>query len=338
MTLSDPFLTQLLRAWPTSTWQDVNVLVAVSGGPDSVALLCAMVSAADAGSGGLIAAHYNHGTRGPESDADADFVQNLCQRLGVLYVTGRGRPVSQTHGNGPESQMRDARYGFLVKAAEEHGARYVVTAHTADDQAETILHRIVRGTGLTGLAGIPRVRELTPAVSVVRPMLAIRRSEVFGFLQRLSQPSRNDASNADLGFTRNRIRHELLPDLKANYNREVVDALLKLGRLADESQQVIGEQVEKLCEQCVCYPTSDVARVDCEKLAGCPSYMVRQLLIHIWREQAWPRQAMGFDQWTLLSSMIMAPSTGVYDQRVTLPGHIVMRREDAHLILARQSR
>ena len=134
----------------------------------------------------------------------------------------------------------------MQSTAERLGARYVVTAHTADDQAETILHRILRGTGVAGLAGMRRARPLGPAATLIRPLLDVRRAEILAYLSELQQPFQDDASNSDLGFTRNRIRHELLPRLAADYNSDVVAALLRLGQTAHDAQQHIDAAVEEL--------------------------------------------------------------------------------------------
>ena len=131
-------------------WDDVSLLLAVSGGADSVGLLRAMVELKGSGAGRIFVAHFNHALRGAESDADAAFVSELCQRLDLPCETGTAdtAQLARDEGDGLEAAARGVRYAFLRATAERLGARYVVTAHTADDQAETILHRIVRGTGV----------------------------------------------------------------------------------------------------------------------------------------------------------------------------------------------
>ena len=318
----EPFQARLRQAWPPSRWQEVTVLLAVSGGPDSVALLLGLKSIRGAGGGSLVAAHFHHGTRGGQSDADQAFVMDLCQRLAVPCVTGRrpGMLVSTV-----ESAMREARYDFLRTAAENLAARYLVTAHTADDQAETILHRIIRGTGLRGLAGIPRVRPLSPAVTLVRPMLSIRRDEVLAYLRRMDQPYREDGSNLDRQHTRNRIRQELLPALRTQYNPEVVESLLRLGQLAREAQQALAEQVDALMDECVCCQDLERAGIECAPLANRHSHVVRELLVRVWREQGWPQQAMGYKQWGRLYQMTRQTAAPAAP-RMTLPGGVRAHR------------
>src|SRR5262245_53440501 len=155
--MSAALLDKLTPAWPPERWRDVTALVAVSGGADSVALLRALLEIRTSGDGRLIVAHYNHRLRGAESDADQAFVESLASQLGLEMITGSAPTLLQA--DTAEATLRELRYSFLAQAANRAGARYIVTAHTADDQVETVLHNVLRGTGLAGLAGIPRVRQ-----------------------------------------------------------------------------------------------------------------------------------------------------------------------------------
>ncbi|MEZ6112062.1 MAG: tRNA lysidine(34) synthetase TilS [Pirellulaceae bacterium] len=255
----DPTFESLLAAsWPPAAWHDVRVVLAVSGGADSVALLRAMSALKTAGAGSLVVAHFNHALRGDESDEDERFVARLAKELAAEcfveradHATRRLDERAATAENvddaslaASEATSRAARYDFLIRVAQRSGARYVVTAHTLDDQAETVLHRIVRGTGLNGLRGIRRVRPLTPDVSLIRPLLSVRRSQVVAYLKKLGQAFRTDATNEQPVYTRNRIRLELLPLLAANYNSQITDSLVRLAELAGEACDVIQPLVE----------------------------------------------------------------------------------------------
>ena len=129
------------------------------------------------GSGTLYVAHLNHALRGSDADADEAWLKALCQRWNVPLELGRANvsEIAVQHGDGLEAAARTARYDFLRQTAERLGARFVATAHTSDDQVETVLHRLVRGTGLAGLAGIPITRPISPSVTLVRPLLDVRR-------------------------------------------------------------------------------------------------------------------------------------------------------------------
>ncbi len=327
----------LAQAWPLAAWQDVSVVLAVSGGSDSVALARAMHHLKQGGEGRLAIAHFNHGLRGRESDEDERFVAALASELAIPCEVGRSlrNGIQQGRGLGLEAAARQARYEFLEAVAAQRGARYVATAHTADDQAETILHRIVRGTGMTGLAGISRVRRLGPAATLVRPLLGLRRAELRGYLTHLGQSYRVDATNADVRRTRNRIRHELLPELTRKYNPCVVEALVRLGRLAAEAQDVVGELVEDLASRCMVESSEGMTRIALEPLGGQSPYVVRELLMACWRRQQWPLRGMGLAEWDVLAEAVLAGPSNARAGKRMLPGGIAIERREAELVLRR---
>ncbi len=329
-----PLVSKLADAWPPQQWDDVSLLLAVSGGADSMGLLRAMVELKGPGPGRVLVAHFNHTLRGDESDADATFVSQLGRQLGLPCEIGTGdtAQLARDEGDGLEAAARGVRYAFLQATAERLGARYVVTAHTADDQAETILHRIIRGTGLAGLAGIRRARSLGPAVTLIRPLLAVRREELVDYLRALGQPFREDASNRDVSFTRNRIRHELLPALAADYNPNVREALLRLGSLAGEAQAVIDQAADELLERCVDTGAMGTPAVTlrCGPLADAPAHVVRTMFMALWRRLGWPQQSMGRVQWDQLA--VLATAREEPPQQV-LPGAITAKKQGELLML-----
>lgn len=330
---------RLAQAWPPTIWRDVRVLVAVSGGADSVALLRALAAIREPGEGGLAAAHFNHQLRGEESQADERFVVALCGQLAVPCEVGRA-PVhawNSRRGEGLEAAARTARYDFLLQTAARLGARYVVTAHTADDQAETILHRIARGTGLAGLAGMARTRPLAPGITLLRPLLEFRRSELLAYLDELGQSYRHDVSNEDVRFTRNRIRLELLPELARHVNPGVIEAIVRLGALAAEAQTVIDAAIAALDARAVRYESAETVYVNADFMADQARYTVRELLIAVWRRQDWPLQAMGFAEWDLLAQMLcVRPDDGAeIPRKRVFPGNVVAEFQNGALRLYR---
>lgn len=332
-----PLEAKLADAWPPSTWCDVTVLLAVSGGTDSVAMLRAMAALKTGGAGRLCVAHLNHRLR-PDAEDDERFVVDLCGRLNLTCEVGHAdvARLATDSGDGIEAAARTARYQFLEQTAGRLGARFVVTAHTADDQAETILHRIVRGTGIRGLSGIARTRPLGHAV-LIRPMLGIHRAELTAYLDAIDQPYRHDRSNADPRFTRNRIRLELLPRLQKHFNPEVVDALLRLGTLAGDAQAVIDDDVESWFDRCVVLDSANTAKIDLASLAHRPRYLVRELLMAVWRRAGWPMQAMGMLKWDELSELALSepavsPTTTA---KQILPGSVVVEVAGGEMRLAR---
>jgi tRNA(Ile)-lysidine synthase len=197
-----------------------RVVVGVSGGADSIALLHVLLTLAPAFDLRLHVVHVDHGLR-PESARDADDVVALGARLGVPVDVAR-----VTVGGGSlEAAARVARHAALEAAAERLGARRIALGHTADDQAETLLMRLLEGTGVRGLAGIPYVRG-----RIIRPLLDTRRTAVIALLARVGLPWLEDPSNADERFFRNRVRHSVLPRLAVDADGDVVDRLARLAR------------------------------------------------------------------------------------------------------------
>ena len=167
----------LAHAWPPVRWRDVTVIVGVSGGADSVALLRALCALREA-SGRLLVGHMNHHLRGEESDQDERFVGQLAETLHCPLFVGNADSLLDDSPDGIEAAARQARYQFFQDLADREGARYVALAHTFDDQAETIMHRIVRGTGISGLAGMRTHRRLSDLTTIVRPLLAVGRGQL----------------------------------------------------------------------------------------------------------------------------------------------------------------
>ena len=323
---------RLAESWPVREWCDTHVVLAVSGGADSVALLRAMsaLKAQYGGRGELYVAHLNHGLRGSAADADEGWLRALCERLTLTVAVEKMdvSAIAAEQGDGWEAAARSARYDFLRDVAERVGGRFVVTAHTADDQAETILHRILRGTGLEGLAGIPKARPLAAGVALVRPMLQIKRQDILEYLSALRQDFRTDATNENTQWTRNRLRHELLPELRERYNLQVDAALLRLGAQAGEAQQVIAELAAMIGEKSV-EANSLRCEVDCHALESQPAIVVREVFKFAWLQARWPEQSMGFDEWQQLASL--AVGRGL--PSVNLPGGVRARREGAFVVL-----
>jgi tRNA(Ile)-lysidine synthase len=215
-----------------------KVLVAVSGGPDSVCLLHILYRLRTALDVTLHIAHLDHGLRGAESAGDARYVADLALKLD-LPATIEKRDVSgyrSEHHLSPEEAAREIRYGFLAETARKIGAERVAVGHTQDDQVETVLLHIIRGTGTRGLRGLQPCQSLQFAgnrLIVFRPLLDIKRQETDAYCSRNQLSPRLDVSNLSTSLLRNRVRHELLPLLKS-YNTGIFDSLLRISRIAQE--------------------------------------------------------------------------------------------------------
>lgn len=187
------------------------ILAAVSGGADSVCLLSALLELSEKKGFFVAAAHFNHQLRGSESDRDARFVADLCRERNISLYTAGGnvRKFAADRRIGIEEAAREMRYAFFRETAKIIDAKRIATAHTADDNAETVLLNLVRGSGLKGLGGIPPVRD-----NIIRPMLTVTRSDVLNFLAQRSIAYVEDSSNTLDIYARNLIRHRVIPVLK----------------------------------------------------------------------------------------------------------------------------
>ena len=220
-----------------------KVLTAVSGGSDSVFLLCALRRLKDKLGLKLWVAHMDHGIRGEESRKDAEFVRKLARSLDLKFVHKKLKPDAKKTKISLEEHLRAARYDFFKKAAKKTGANIVATAHTMDDQAETVLMRIVKGASLKGVVGIHPVR-LEKKVKFIRPLIEIRKKDILGFLKKERIPYRIDRTNLDDKFLRNRVRNKLLPYLR-KINPQVERSLCNLADSLREDFDFIEKEKKK---------------------------------------------------------------------------------------------
>lgn len=232
--------------------QGERVLVAVSGGADSVALLRVLHELAPGLGISLAVAHLNHCIRGKASDADAGFVKKLATQLNIPFVCAKVDvpKLAKRSGLSMEMAAREARYSFLVKTARELKADVITTAHTADDQAETVLLKLARGAGMRGLAGIPRTIMIS-GIRIVRPLLDARRSEIEEYLDEIKQSWRHDRTNKDPAYLRNRVRHEVLPFLEKKLNPDIRQALIRTADILRKEDEWLDELTERILKECI---------------------------------------------------------------------------------------
>lgn len=276
-------------------------VVAVSGGSDSVGLLRVLHRLAPELGLRLSVAHLDHGVRGDAARADAAFVAGLAEQLGLPLDLGQWQPTRAGHF---EADARRARYAWLAETARARGASVVAVGHTRDDQAETILHRIVRGTGLRGLAGMPAQRPLDGSLTLVRPLLEVPRQELRAELEVLGQPFREDASNADQSRTRARIRHDLLPKLAAEYNPKVAEALVRLGGLAAASDRGLRRRALEVERRATIHGDHDQVSLKRDLLMRFPPFFRAEVLRLAWRRAGWPEAGMSARRWRRLADQV----------------------------------
>ena len=227
-----------------------RVAVAVSGGADSVALLRVLLELQSELGLVLSVAHFHHQIRGAEADADRQFVAGLAQEFQLEFHSGSGDvpAYARTHKLSLETAARELRHRWFADLVQHGLADKVATAHTLDDQAETVLLRMIRGAGVRGLAGIAPVQKQK---KLVRPLLSIRRQEVEAYLDSIHQAWRDDSSNLDLRHMRNRVRHTLLPLLESEFNPSIRQTLAAMAEVARAEDHYWEKELERLLPRLV---------------------------------------------------------------------------------------
>ena len=311
-----------------------------------MALLRAMLTmkSIHGGNGRLHVVHIDHRLRGHESTADAQWLIRQCELLDTPLTVCQCnvRPWAAAQGDGVEAAARDQRYRLLTQTAEKIGARYVATGHTADDQVETVLFRLLRGSGLRGLSGIQESRPLSPSVTLIRLMLGCRHEELASYLNLLGQPFREDRSNGDTHFTRNRIRHNLLPGLRSDYNRQIDAALLRLAEQAEAAQQIIEAEAERLLAHCAMqlgpHRADELAKgadvvltLQTAPLRQQTELLVCEAIRLAWRQAHLPEQAMTHRWWQRLAQLTQTSGT---TNSLHLPGKIQASASNLQLVLS----
>ena len=216
-----------------------RVVVALSGGPDSTALLTVLAPIAQELDLSLIIAHFNHGLRGTESDEDEKFSRDLSEKMGLDFVSGKMDQIKGKKGISPEDFYRRQRYDFLNKISEDYQAKKIALGHNLQDQAETVLLNLLRGSGLEGLKGFLPMRD----GKFIRPLIEISRQEIISFLNEAGIPYRQDSSNKNNIYLRNQIRSELIPYLKENFNPQIEENLAQMADILRPEDEFIRQHV-----------------------------------------------------------------------------------------------
>jgi tRNA(Ile)-lysidine synthase len=250
-----------------------HLLVAVSGGPDSVALLSLLTALAPAWHLTLTVVHFNYGLRGTESDADEAFVAALCRERGISLVVQRPVLTKRRGAASLQARARTARYRAMADLADDIRADRIVTGHTANDQAETVLLWLLRGAGLTGLSGMRFIRNQR----IIRPLLEITRHDVLDYLKREGVRYREDSSNATSLYRRNRIRRELLPVME-QIAPAIVRRLERQSHVLRADDEYLEEIVDDLYRSTVIVEPSGNQRFERQMFARLPAALQRRLV------------------------------------------------------------
>ncbi len=229
-----------------------GIVVAVSGGPDSVCLLHILNLLSSHWGSALKVAHFEHGLRGSESRDDARFVKRLSNNFGLgFYIDyGNVKAFARNKGIGIQEAARILRYEFLERVRIETKSTYIATAHTADDQAEEVLMRLIRGAGLSGLSGIPWVRDNC----IVRPLLGVTKQQILDHLKINDIPYVIDRSNNSTKYLRNQIRKDLVPFLTENFNPAIVRTINRMTEMLTEDHNLLTEIAEKAYQNSLTFP------------------------------------------------------------------------------------
>jgi len=341
MNSAPPICQAILDLWPLELWQHETVVVAVSGGADSTALLEALMELRP-DPNRTVVAHFNHGLRGPESDADQDFVESLSRKHELTCAIQRATLEQTT--NHSENQLRKLRHRFLEDVAKQHCARWIALAHHADDQVETFLHHLLRGSGPSGLSGMSTIRPINATTDLVRPLLRVARSQIQEYLSSRNQPYQTDISNASNDYTRNRIRNELLPQLRMFVGSDSLDKrLLHACELIAEEHSVVTLLAERWLTQMGLdsvesnSPVDDAFLIPLQNCIGESWPVVRHALTILWHKRGWPMREMGHTHWRRIQSLIEIASKSTHPKRLDLPGHIVVRCCKGNLVIGRIS-
>lgn len=320
MTLSDRALRTIRRH--ALLPRGGRVVVALSGGPDSVALVHVLRELESAGELAVAAiAHFNHHLRGAESDQDEAFCRQMAEALGLPFEVGRAdvRALAREQGRSVEDAARVARYGFLEQAADRVGADRIAVAHTREDQAETFLLRLVRGSGSRGLAGI-----LPRSGRVVRPLLDVSRAELRQYAEAKGLAFRTDASNDDLSIPRNRVRHELLPYLAREFSPGIVDVLARSAAIAKDDDDCLQAEAIVLARSIVSAGDAGARSVelDATALMSLHPALAARVVQHALRA----RSAGGFIGFDHVERFLAFVRDGRPGSMLSLPGQQALHR------------
>jgi tRNA(Ile)-lysidine synthase len=323
---ADPLATRVRRALrEAGVGPGDTVLAAVSGGVDSMVLLHLLAAQRARTGVAVAAAHLHHGLRGADADADAALVAATCERLDVPLISER-RPVTVPAGASPQAAYRRVRHAFLAEAARAAGARWIATGHHADDLAETVLMRLLAGAGPGGLAAMARPGPPETGLTIIRPLLGTRKAALVAWARRHGVAWREDASNADPRYDRNRLRAEVMPALAA-VNPNLVGTLCREARvLADEADYLDRAAADALAP--LRRAEGDAMVLDRAGLAALHPAVARHALARLLAEHLSARPSADHVE------AVLDLARGRTGRRADLPGGAVAEARYGDLVLA----
>ncbi|MBI2346159.1 MAG: tRNA lysidine(34) synthetase TilS [Deltaproteobacteria bacterium] len=330
--MQDPLVRQVRRALKMVCLlrEGRPIVVGVSGGPDSVVLAHVLSGLADSLQAKLVIAHVNYGLRGRASKGDEAFVRGLAKRLGRPLHVKRVRPTVLNNlapARNIQEWAREIRYRFFAKVAKREGAPVVAVGHQQDDQCETVLMNLIRGAGPAGLGGMAVNRTMTDGVGLIRPLLALPRSEILAYVKRHRIAYRRDASNRADIFQRNRIRNRLLPLLAKLNPRAIAHIVAAADRLREESDAMEAMAVAALA-RCTLRSAASRLALDREALVRLPRGLRLRVLRRAYLNLSGDLQGLGEDHLVHMDGLAHGIG-GSY----CLPGPIRCERAGPRLVL-----
>jgi tRNA(Ile)-lysidine synthase len=304
-----------------------KVLLAVSGGPDSMFLFHAFHNLKDRLGIELLVANIDHGIRGKASVRDSQFVMRIARSFGIPCMSLRVDRATYRENNklSQEEIARKVRYDFLISSARRRGASVIATGHTLDDHAETIVMRIVRGTALRGVVGIPPVRR-TRNSRIIRPLIEVTKEEVVDFLKRHTIPYRVDHTNLQDDYFRNRIRNRLLPYLM-RYNPRIKYALVNLAENLREDFEFITE--EKRRKRLLPVSGRSQRSLKLKDIIIQPTALRKEIMRDALAEAGANIKKVSYKHWKDVDNFIRLKQKG---KSIDLPGGIRIRKEENALV------
>lgn len=307
---------------------DESVVVGLSGGPDSTALALALAEIAPSMGISVILAHYNHGLRGAESDTDEREAGRLASRLGLAFVSGKMDATDIPKGLSPEDFYRRRRYQFFDEVAKSRRAGKIALGHNLQDQAETVLLHLIRGSGLEGLKGILPLRD----GKYIRPLLEVSRRQIIAYLKKADIAYRQDGSNESKIYLRNKIRLELLPYLKNEFNPKFDEALAQMAQILRDENNFIGECVNEAFKSTCVKKQNNKIVLNIGYLGTLHPAIRRRMLKKVLEDFNPQKNGVTFLHIDSLAKLLQDSESG---KKICLPCGIEARREYENLILER---
>lgn len=309
--------------------RDDKVVVALSGGPDSVALLDSLVKIAPKMNLIIFVAHYNHKLRKNESEKDEAFCRKLSESYELIFLCGRMDITKKQKGESPEDFYRRQRYAFLNKVAKKNNAQKIALGHNLQDQAHTVLLRLVRGSSLEGLKGIEPIRENR----YIRPLIEVSRREIIEYLSKNNISYRKDSSNKDEKYLRNKIRARLIPLLKKEFNPKIEEDLAQTAKILRGEDDFIKTHVAHALRSGYIIKNEKSASMNVDYLLGLHAALRSRLFKNILDDIITSKQAVTSKHINNVESILQNNVSG---KSVSLPGSLIARREYNILILERK--